>query len=436
MKINKLTINPVTKQIFKSNKMVKNSSSKCKDSGYPSKNLYPQGIQYWIEIHKPDIEGLNNIQTTTLKNNVVLNLDSNSPDNKAALELRTVPTLELDANPAVKALYAKMIKYFEIEGEDNNTGVSSINGKCIEISAQWDNGKFPDIIKRTLQKAYNPTFTEKELQYAKEVTLANFDSLQQVDALKLIYSFKPYTKEDVKNVSLDNIKKYHNDLVSNSMTLCAVSIPKRTDNKTTKEITDIIENEIPRQKTFDNQSVSNQIIPIKEATVVHLKPSDENKKITSRFYLIPNNYNLNDAAVLALIGEILENIMIKNCPANVNDFSCSCYVSNWNRYFEILVMLEDKNITSEDFINSAIKQVINKGIDKDVLEESKEKVLSKMKKSLKQSRLRANMLAKIYSQGMFDYDKFSSILNSITPEELQQTAQRYFSSPCITEIKE
>ena len=62
---------------------------------------YPT-IEYWINIHSPEPDKLENIKTIILSNNAKLNLDTNSPDNKVAFEFHTKLQNKPRANEATK----------------------------------------------------------------------------------------------------------------------------------------------------------------------------------------------------------------------------------------------------------------------------------------------------------------------------------------------
>ena len=108
-----------------------------------------------------------------------------------------------------------------------------------------------ETLKETLQSAYHTNLTQMQLENAKNKILSEYATKNQNNAFKYMYGFQGYTKEDIKQVSLDEVKKLYEEIITNSATICSASLPKDVDDSTIKQIKTIIEQQIPFQKPFD-----------------------------------------------------------------------------------------------------------------------------------------------------------------------------------------
>ncbi len=438
MKIDKITLNSFKSGINKDNFAHQKLPQKPNPDNTCDKIFYPQGIQYWIEMHKTNTDIFENVQTTALKNNVILNTDKNSPEDKFALRMYIKPTEQQNVNPAVKLLHERMLSNLDncTDENDNFATFYSANAKMMEISINWDKKDFPKVFEKFIQDFCNLNIDEKALRFEKEFVLNNLDSLQNDEAFNCLYGVEKCSKEDIKNVSSDDIKKFHDNLLSNSMTLCAISCPKGTDETTLKEINDIIEKQIPNQKPYDNKILSKNPLPIAKNEVFYLKSSDDFGKSVSKTYNFQNENTLKDAAISELIGTAIDKIIRKNYSQNIDGLLCYHYTDYLNKHFVIHASANKNADIKEDMINSAIKTITEKPLDGKFFEEVKQSILKSRKEDLNNSIKRTNPLLCGYFDKSGKNNDFAVVLNSITPQELQQSAQICFSSPCITQICE
>ena len=437
MKINKTTINVFKSQTNKDNlTTIKENSQKPSSNSAYEKILYPQGIEYWIELHKPTPCDFISLETTTLKNNVLLNVDKNSPQNKIALKMSFIPTQEQNVNPAVKFLHKKMldnIGHYETN-DDNYATFYSANAKAMEISINWNKKDLPTMLEKFMQDFRTLKFSEKELELEKEFILNDFNHQQYDEAFNRLYGTKKFTKEDIKAITCDDIKKFHNDLLSNSAAFCAISLPKDTDETTIKQIKDIIENQIPNQKPFSDDILSKTIPPIEKDEVFYLEPNPEFGKLISKTFNFQNGFTLKDKATSDLIGAALEEIIYSNYLQGAKSLICSHDTDFLNKHFKTYIMADKNAKINEDMINSAIKSITEKPLDDKSFEKIKQRVLKSRKENLKTSISRAELLTYKPTQDLSKNNDYSSVLDSITPKELQQKAQMYLKTPSITEI--
>lgn len=438
MKINKTIINVFKSQINKDNlTAAKENSQKPSYSQAYEKILYPQGIEYWIELHKPTPEDFKNLETATLKNNVLLNIDKNSPENKIALKMYFIPTQEQNINPAVKFLHKKMLDNMGHYNNDSDNFATfySTNAKVMEVSINWDKKDLPTMLKKFLEDFRTLKFSEKELELEKEFILSDFNYQQNNEAFNQLYGANKFTKKDIKAITSDDIKKFHNDLLSNSVALCAISIPKGTDETTIAQIRDIIENQISNQKPFNNDALSKTPLPIEKDEVLYIEPNPEFGKLISKTFNFQNGFSLEDKAISDLIGASLEEIIYRNYLQDAKDLICLHNVDFLNKHFVTYIMADKNTQINENMINSAIKSITESPIDDELFEKIKQRVLKSRKEDLKTSISRAELLAYKPIQSSAKNNDFSGILNSITPKKLQQKAQIIFSSPSLTEIR-
>ncbi len=443
MKINKITFNSFKSQVNQDNLAQKNQSqtqNQIFNNTY-DKMLYPQGIKYWIEIHKPTIDIFKNVQTSTLKNNVILKTDKDSPEDKIAIRMFIKPIEDKDVNPAVKLMHGEILRNLDDYGDENDNFATffSGNGKVLEISINWDKKDFPKVFEKYMQYFRNLDFAcngitfQKQFEMIKENFLQDLNFLQEDKRFNRLYNVKKFSKEDVEKVSIDDIKKYHNDLLSNSMTLCALSCPKSTDEAAIKQIKEVIENQIPSQKTFDNKIILKNPLPIEKDEVFYLEPDDNIGRLISKTYNFQNENTLKDMAMFELIGTAVNKIIYKNHSQNFDKLFCSHYADYLNKYFDLCVMAGKSADINADMISFAINTITQKPLDDKFFEEVKQGVVKSLKEDSKNSTDRTSLLLCCNQNSISDGD-FTAVLNSITPKELQQAAQKYFNSPCITKI--
>ena len=432
MKVNNIQLNT-----YKTRKYLYNSGCKTSLNFYGEKNnqqiSYPT-IEYWIEVHKSGADGLENVETYALSNKAKFNLDKNSPDDKFAFEFHTKLKHKPKANEATKMLLARMISNWS-KNNGNSIDILLWNGEELEVIIESDKSSSNETLKKALQNAYHANLTQEQFDSEKKKILLEYDAKNQDNVFKYMYGFQKYSKADIENVSLDDVKKLYSELINNSMTLCSTSVPKNTEKNIISQIKTIIEQYIPNQNPFDANLAIKQVKPIENSVVLRSKPDDDNRWV-SKFYTIQDDDTLRDSILFMLIENALIEAGKKNKPQNIKDFSCSRSGTFFNKYFEIYTESEDKKADVEGYVNSTIKSLTNNTLNKQFLDKIKQKMLDVQKTKLRKSASRASILSEIYTKGSYGLKEFSSILNSITSEELQQTAQRYFSSPCITEIKE
>ena len=439
MKINKTTINSNFK--FQTSivdpTILKRNSQKPSYSQAYEKILYPQGLEYWIELHKPAPDDFKDIETLTLKNNVLSNIDKNSPENKIALKMYFIPTQQQNVNPAVKFLHRKMldnIGHYENDS-DNFVTFYSANAKAMEICANWDKKDFLVMLKKFLQDFHTLKFSEKELELEKEFILDDFNYQQNNEAFNRLYGAKKFTKEDIKAITSDDIKKFHNDLLLNSAILCTISIPKGANETTVEQIKGIIESQIPNKKPFNDDVLSKTPLPIEKDEVFYLEPSSEFGELVSKTFNFQNSLTLKDQVISDLIGAALEEIMYKNYLQDTKSLKCFHNADFLNKHFKAYIMADKNAQINENMINSTIKSITESPIDDKFFEKIKQRVLKSRKEDLKTSISRAELLSYKPAQTSSANEDYSSVLNSISPKELQQKAQIILCSPSITEIR-
>ena len=437
MKINKIDISYFKGQESKNTFTTKNNFQKPYIATPYSKIPYKQGIQYWAEIHKPNVADFKDIETSVLKNNVLLNIDKNSPEDLIALRMLIKPIQEQNANPAVKMLYKKMLQNLDSidSNSDNFATFYSENGKTIEISINWDKKDFSSILNKSIKDFIGLNIDEKTLEQEKELALQDLDLNQDNSAHNALYGIKNCSKEDIKNVSIADIKKFHNELLSNSAALCAISIPKGTDETTIVQIKDDIGNQIPNQKPFNDDILSKSLLPIEKEEVFYLEPNPESGKLISKTFNFQNGFSLKDKVISDLIGAALEEIIYENYSQSAKSLICSHNTDFLNKHFVTYIMADKNAQINEDMINSAIKSITEKPLDDKLFEKIKQRVLESRKENLKTSISRAELLEYKPTQSVTKNNEFSTILNSITSKELQQKAQMYLKTPSITEIR-
>ena len=437
MKINKIDISYFKGQESKNTFTTKNNFQKPYIATPYSKIPYKQGIQYWAEIHKPNVADFKDIETLVLKNNVLLNIDKNSLENSIALRMLIKPIQEQNANPAVKMLYKKMLQNLDSidSNSDNFATFYSENGKTIEISINWDKKDFSSILNKSIKDFIGLNIDEKTLEQEKELALQDMDLNQDNSAHNALYRIKNCSKEDIKNVSIADIKKFHNELLLNSAALCAISIPKGTDETTIVQIKDDIGNQIPNQKPFNDDILSKSPLPIEKEEVFYLESNPESGKLISKTFNFQNGFSLKDKVISDLIGAALEEIIYENYSQSAKSLICSHNTDFLNKHFATYIIADKNAQINEDMMNSAIKSITEKPLDDKLFEKIKQRVLKSRKEDLKTSISRAELLEYKPTQSVTKNNEFSTILNSITSKELQQKAQMYLKTPSITEIR-
>ena len=135
-----------------------------------------------------------------------------------------------------------------------------------------------------------------------------------------------------------------------------------------------------------------------------------------------------------LIEQAFKKVGKQNLPQNISEVFCSRSGTFFNKYFEIYSESNNQNADIEGYINSTIRSLTESTLNEQDFNAIKEKVSEERRTEFKKSESRASLISEIFTQGSFGYKEFSSVLNSVTPQELQQTAQRYFNTPSIIKI--
>lgn len=386
---------------------------------------------------------LDKVQKTTLANNVLLNIDT-SPINKAAnFKLILSPIQKPQTSYASRSILASMIQD-SVEKLDDNTLNKDSNSYKIDNYFYEDDGGYlgslecdyailDTALDNFLNAIFNNKLSQEEFNKTKNQRIKKFDN--DIDAVQtrkfygLLNGEKEITLDDLKNVTFDDVQKAYSEFKNNSKCQIALLLPKAEYQKSGNKITNILTTKIPNQQPYQVGTTMNII---KENAEFKTKATDE--KSIEKHYTISDNNTLKDDVLYMMIQKAIE-VVAKN--KKFDKVYCFDSTDPQNKYFRINCWNEQQSLDKlNNNINLIIAKLTNSPLDKVLFESIKSDVKSSIKWGVVSDYSKSDWILKKYTDITPKYEDYISKLNSITPEELQQTAQKYFSSPCITEIKE
>ncbi len=380
----------------------------------------------------------NNLETINLKNNLQVVFDPCPDNDTTSMEFELYPEKDYNPNSAVAILLANILnqdlELINQPGSSNdyeNMRVVIEPSKKVFISLYSKPEHTLEKSGKLLNTIFNLNISQEKLDNAKSKIIENLSEYPQDRVQSLLNGYESYKKEDIERVSLSDIEGFYNELKANSMGKCVVSLPSTTYKDEKEKIINLFENTIPNLKPYNYANIKDTIvIPDKPITIEHGKSQN-----IERYYAIKDNNTLKNAVTYKIIEKALNNALAKSAN-EYQHIGCTRSGSDFSKYY---VLYAKGNPSSEETIklmDAAIKELTDKQLTPYDFEKAKTQTKSERINENNGSSSRARILTETYDDGDCSIKNFVATLNAITANDVWQKAQKYFSTPPITNILE
>ncbi len=336
---------------------------------------------------------------------------------------------KIEADPLKLRILARMMNVAANNNyQDNNYTI--IYGTQTGIAAIFssDEANTNQCFKNFVEFITNPILSESTLKYAKDAEKEDLNSLKygsQMAEDYLLNKNKSTTIEDIDKIQLDDIKKLYFELFANSqadIAICAAS------NFTGESNILSALSKMPSFTSFNEQYFTRPTKPLIENKTFNGKIVD--KPSYSKYFILENGSKLKNE----LIGLILHDYYIEIMQRDFKDKSMQLGANYITDETTSIIRFDAWSKDNQDNLDK-FKQMVNTGIEKLINEKIDKRTLSKIKKEREYAIAekfttgfsRINNALSRYNDSDGSLKSQLEILNSITPEDLQNMAKRSFN---------
>ncbi len=259
-----------------------------------------------------------------------------------------------------------------------------------------------------------------------------------------------YMEGSVKDLTIDDVNKLHEQILENAQGTIFITIPKEILNDTQNEIFQTLLKISPLQKN-NYSAIFNKFkaIPLTK-TKIFIKTENDNDQIEiEKYFKIIESGNIKDRAGLLLLNHILGGNEKSKLFEKLRNENKIAYFANSrfdvnNETGKVARLTLSTNVTAStknlhkviDKYNESINELVNKPITLEKLESKKtslkNKILSKTESSIDKNETIVegynSFYGTNYQQALFD------AIDNMTSEYIQKLAQHYLTQPSLLSI--
>ncbi len=405
---------------------------------------------------------LGKIQSFQTPNNILIN--TLNSDNAAVCTLRFDLQLKNNFCPSMNAILGKILqKGTSIMKEEDFNNIEDINNIEKEISPAYNKLKvfysFPDgkeqkVIGNFKNSLLLPAINPQNFEKAKNELKAEYLSAPKQSIHRFQEEiFKNSLKENSSRMIFESLNKinysdfvnYYNYFIKN----CSCKVTLCGDLKNNRTLENVY-NDLKTINIMFNPDNSNPDIQIPklEKNKIIVETQERNQADIIKGFRIKESGNVKDKAAILILNEILggnSNSRLFNDLREKQKLAYRVH-SNYSEqdndgilYMRIFTTTDNSSDNlkkSLDGFDKHIKQFIEKEITKEELEAAKlqikSRILFEMEATQGKNMLTNSSMQSLYKENYLN--EFFKALDSITPQNVQKTAQIYLNTPSVTSI--
>lgn len=317
-----------------------------------------------------------------------------------------------------------------------------------------------DAIKAIKETILNPRLTEENFEYAKSYLKEEFDAIPPNSTEAMLgemYKGQRHgvvskdIKNNIDNISLNDVKKFYNELLNDLEARCAISGPMKNSNYKNSVINEM-NSDFP---TFRKATVKtiDSYKDVENAKII-IQNSDKSQAQIELGYKFKTNDNLKDSATFVLLETILGGTPASRLFSDLREKQKLAYQVNTRMYtfdnsdiISLFIKTTTDDTTQKEKTYDNLQKSIdgfNKHINKLMTEEVSEEELESAKLTyknrilnFKESSSSKNDLILTGAESTYGVElnnKALDIVDEITPQDIKIAANYIFSTKPILSI--
>ena len=383
------------------------------------------------------------IEKTTLSNNIVFLADNNS-SNTPKMIFSILPVDKKEIKPAICEILNEILFNQSLQTEENKPSFSTIDymNNELQCSINSDETEFFKTLNSSIDTILHPDLSNENFIKAKTAVIERAKTHQfsfTNEPMEIFFPKKYPNIDELEQISLDDIKKAHKEIIENSQMRIYLSSANAFYKENKERIIEIFQKSFPEMKKETEIKQTNRIKPIEKDYRIEIS-SGSNELSISKFYVISDESSCKKEIETSVLAKLIKN-RIKDFMPKDYDYSLIVDKSTFieDDYLEIYLNSKDKKYQKSEIekrINNSIKSLINNPITPTEFEKAKKETAEELSTFYRDSFNRAAILMQNYSDGVANISKTNKFLNEITLDEITKFAKKHLSKPSSTEIKE
>jgi len=397
----------------------------------------------------------NDLKTTTLPNNLEVVFDVSPVSEKTHIEFQLKPNKKLGLNPSVQYILSLMLlqdphaendKYYKNKLREENyfSYGASLTTECLCGELVYSDPDAKTGLDKMLHYLLNPDLTQEKLDMAKKEAAKYLkdDSAANSKANADLFNEEETTVDTCNKTTLDEVKNLHKTLLENSGGKIVISLSNEQYLKNKDEILNLLSAKVPDLKPYKPVEDYRTIGSVEKDTRYESK--GKGKVSVEKYFTPTDNGTLKDEIILHFLNEAIDKAA-EDVPhsSNITDIESDFSPNTKNKFIYFYSksaegLSKEKQPSTkevEDYINSVIQAVMNNKTDDKTFNSIKNKVRKERIEEYKSPYSRQELLFNSYTKGTNSMKDFIKTLDSITPDDIQQAAKKYFSAPSITALE-
>ncbi len=380
----------------------------------------------------------NDYKEYTLKNNLKVCIDKS--DLAKEIEGKILITPKDDVDNLKLSLLADMMRLNKTSDRNKDgfyIGIGKTNTQLYPIFYS-DNKNLKNCLEALVDTLSNPVLSEELLEQAKNqekefIKEPNLAIKKAEDYI--VNKNKEITAQDIDKVTLGDIKKFHNEILTNSQANIIFLVPKDFSNE--NEILNTL-SKFPTLKPFDEKYFKKTILPQNENKTFYSRICD--KPEYAKLFVLENNATLKNELTAMLLYDYYLEIIKRNY--NEKELTAKSNYLAFENEGAIMLGAVSKDSKKSDInalkkaVDLSIEKLMSEKINKEDLDKIKKERKYKIIKDYKYNFFRADIALNRFRDADNTLKSQLKILESITAEDIQEAAKNCFAKPYIEAIEE
>ncbi len=408
---------------------------------------------------KGSIEQVDNkdIQEYSLPNNLRVIVDTRPGIVRSTIAFQLESQKKLQNNPEVHHCLNFLLASEKINEKIRDKGITRSTGANSQEIFTVLNGtsdKTVEMINFAINTFFNPDLNMEDFDKIKGLiaksNITDKETLEEKINNEWL-SGSPYLhrKGNIFNLTFEDVKNMHQQVLQNSQGIIFITMPKEKFNELKGDMFQALM-QVPKVQSYDKNVVQNKYKPTAlEKTKIFIERNDNNQIRIDKTFKIINSDNIQDRVGLMLLNGILggdEKSKLFNSLRNNDKIAYDSYSS-----FDLApttknpakitlsttVSADENNLkTVLNEYDKCINELVFTPVSKDELNREKVVLKSLILKTMETSNARNYLLRSDYNSnyGIGYQKELFNAIDNMTPEYIQSLAKHYFNQPYLLAV--
>lgn len=398
------------------------------------------------------------IQEYTLPNNLKVVVDTRPGIVRSTVAFQLESQKKLQNNPEAHHCLNFLLALDKINEKIQDKGITRSTGANSQEIFTVLNGtsdKTLEMVNYAIATLFNPDLNMEDFNRIKGLiaksNIAGKETLEEKINDEWL-SGSPYLhrKGNIFNLTLEDVKNMHQQVLQNSQGIIFITLPKEKFNELKSNIFQSLM-QVHKVQPYESNVVQGKYKPAAlEKTKIFIEGNDDNQIKIDKTFKIVNVDKIQDRAGLMLLNGILggdEKSKLFNSLRNNDKIAYDSYSSldlapttkNPAKItLSTMVSANGDNLrTVLNEYDKCINELVSTSVSKEELDREKVILKSSILKTMETSNARNYLLRSDYNYNYgIDYQKeLFNAIDNMTPEYIQSLAKHYFNQPYLLAIK-